>query len=122
MPYADPRLKRLAIVLLGIILLATAFSKSAKGHDWYPPHCCKGAEHGGDCRPVEADSLVQVAPNNVGMPCWKYLPTGNLFCGSQIHPSQDRHWHVCIGNGSLRDEGGRSDLGTSYCAFIQMGF
>ena len=42
--------------------------------------------------------------------CWKYLPTGAVFCGRAVRPSQDRYWHVCINPNNI-----------PYCAYIQNG-
>ena len=70
-------------------------------HDWYEPQCCSGS----DCRRVPMEDLAEMDKG-----CWKYLPTGAVFCGSRVRPSQDRYWHVCINPNNI-----------PYCAYIQNG-
>lgn len=100
-PFIAIVLAIVAIVLFGWTL--------AQAHDWYPPECCNGEHQGGDCRRVSAEDLEEADKG-----CWVYRPTGNRFCGAQVRPSQDRYFHVCIGNKTW-------DKGKSYCAFILQG-
>lgn len=86
-----------------LALLAMALAIPA--HSWYPSSCCSGQ----DCKPIPCDQLVE---NSHG---WVYLPTGNEFNPSQVHPSQDKDCHVCIGWAV----GSTAKL--SRCAFIQQG-
>lgn len=95
--------------VLFVLLFVTFASCLARAHDWYPPECCNGEDKGGDCRKVAADELEEADKG-----CWIYRPTGNKFCGAQVRPSQDRYFHVCIGNKS-------HDKGKSYCAFVLQG-
>jgi hypothetical protein len=89
----------LIVVLAASCLVVYA----AKAHDWYPPECCSGR----DCAPVDSTDLVEIDNG-----CWRQLSTGLKFCGTQVRPSQDKHWHVCHNaSGSI-----------PYCVFIQNGF
>src|SRR5690349_4935245 len=89
------------IPLILSTLLLIALSTSLLAHSFYDPECCSDR----DCRPVSADDLEEVENG-----CWKYRPTGVKFCGKQVRPSQDKHWHICT-----------SPTGVPYCAYIQMG-
>ena len=71
-------------------------------HGWYSSSCCGGE----DCRPVPCDQLVEDRDGR-----WLYLPTRNIFRREQVHPSQDRHCHVCLGKVDNR----------SICLYIQNG-
>ena len=42
---------------------------------------------------------------------WKHLPSGLIFKRHQINPSQDRHFHICVGEHS----------GLPLCAFVLQG-
>ena len=88
--------------VFSVVLMLVFLSSPALAHSFYDYDCCSDR----DCHPVNSDDLVEVEDG-----CWKYLPTGAKFCGKQVRPSQDKHWHVCIGAG-----------GQPYCAYIQMGF
>ena len=77
-----------ASAALAVLLLISAHS-SIRAHSWYDQSCCSDR----DCHPVNSDDLVEVENG-----CWKYLPTGARFCGNQVKPSQDKHWHVCVSN------------------------
>jgi hypothetical protein len=59
-------------------------------HSFYSSQCCGGT----DCHPVPCDQLVEARGG------WLYLPTGNEFAEEQVHPSQDRNCHVCLGSDS----------------------
>lgn len=99
------RVFTIAAALLALVLMA-----GARAHDWYPAECCHGKENGGDCEPVEADTLVPAKEQG----CWIYLPTAVKFCGQQVRMSPDKHWHVCIGV---------SESGyTPHCVFINPSF
>jgi len=106
-------------VLIAAIMLALA--SPAGAHDWYPPDCCNGnktvngVETPGDCQPVADEDLVEIDGG-----CWKYLPTGNTFCGTKVRPTKDSKSHVCIGIGAVVNEWG-NDKGHSYCVFIKLG-
>jgi hypothetical protein len=97
------------IAIVGLVVIIIFSISLALAHDWYPPECCNGEDRGGDCRKVGTEDLQE---SDKG--CWVYLPTGNKFCGAQVRPSQDRYFHVCIGNKP-------HDRGKSYCAFILQG-
>src|SRR5262249_40897574 len=56
-----------------------------------------------DCFPIACDQLVETGSG------WFYVPTGNLFKGEQVQPSQDHLCHVCLGRGREH---------RSICAFI----
>lgn len=77
----------------------------AGAHSWYPIECCSGQ----DCQPVSVDDLVEQSDGS-----WKYLPTGLVFPKETIRPSQDRHFHVCIGRHSF-------NFGKPLCAFVLQG-
>lgn len=85
------------------LVLAAMFLLPA--HSWYDPQCCGGT----DCQPVPADSLIELSEGR-----WRYLPTGNVFERTQVHPSRDGKFHVCIGNKA-------HDKGRSYCVYILQG-
>lgn len=97
------------IIAVGLIIawlfLALEF---AFAHDWYPVECCNGNNTGGDCHPVECDSLVE---DRTGIE-WN----GIHFRQDQIHPSQDKNCHVCVGN----DKGyGHAERKYPYCVFVR---
>lgn len=95
-----------ALMIAAVFIMLGALATCAHAHDWYPTECCQGSEAGGDCYPIKATDL-QEEPGG----CFKYLPTGNMFCGDQVRLSEDSNWHVCIGNQPYNQ-------GRSYCAFI----
>ena len=66
-------------------LLVAAFLILA--HSWYAPECCGD----GDCKPVSADEVVELSEGR-----WKHIPSGSIFQRSQVKPSQDGRFHVCI--------------------------
>lgn len=74
-------------------------------HSWYDYECCSDE----DCRPVPSIDVSETGHNE-----WTYLPTGNKFTGSQIKPSKDGRFHVCIGNKTW-------NMGKSYCIYILQG-
>lgn len=93
-----------------VILIAAALSGvlwavgKARAHSWYDTECCSDS----DCRPVHQDEVVETDKG------WKHLPTGTEFTRSQVKPSKDRYFHVCIGNKSW-------DRGRPYCIYILQG-
>jgi len=89
------------ILVLSAACLVLLIAKSP-AHEWYAPECCSGR----DCHPVDQTDLVEIDNG-----CWRQLSTGLKFCGSQVKPSQDRHWHVCH----------NADATVPYCAYIQNG-
>ena len=93
------------IVLAVIGVLCLIYMTVADGHEsaegfLYPPACCGGQ----DCKSVPCTDLVE---DGTG---WLYIPGGNRFNQDQVHPSQDRHCHICVNANNI-----------SRCAFIQNG-
>jgi len=82
-----------------IIVAALVAAIPALAHSWYPLACCGDM----DCFLIACDQLVETVSG------WLYIPTGNVFKGEQVQPSQDRNCHVCLGRG--RDH-------RSICVFI----
>lgn len=56
-------------------------------HSWYSLYCCGE----GDCFPVRAD---EVRENSDGS--WTYIPRNMTFPRTDVLPSQDGRYHVCI--------------------------
>jgi hypothetical protein len=92
-----------AVVALAVIVLFAL--TLAQAHDWYPPECCSGR----DCFRVDADELVETRSGD-----WLYVPRNITFPRDKVRPSQDRHFHVCIGNSAYND-------GQPLCAFVLQG-
>ena len=82
-----------------IIVAALVAAIPALAHSWYPLACCGDM----DCFLIACDQLVETVSG------WLYIPTGNVFKGEQVQPSQDRNCQVCLGRG--RDH-------RSICVFI----
>lgn len=87
---------------LAILLLSTSL---VSAHSWYPAACCSGQ----DCHPVPCEELI---PTKDGGYKWGK----NLFSKYQVHPSQDKTCHVCVGE--ISDDNG-TVLPIPYCVFDQ---
>ena len=92
-----------AAAAVGLIILFAL--TLAQAHDWYPPECCSGR----DCFRINADELVETRNGD-----WLYVPRNIIFPRDKVRPSQDRHFHVCIGNSGYND-------GVPLCAFVLQG-
>src|SRR5262249_46074128 len=82
-----------------LIIAALVVAIPALAHSWYPLACCGNM----DGPRVAWDQLVETGSG------WFYVPTGKVFKGEQVQPSQDRHCNVCLGRGREHP---------SICAFI----
>jgi hypothetical protein len=71
-----------ALYLLAFILV----------HDDYPMHCCNGTDHGGDCHPVNCDSITETK-QGYGWEKFHFRP-------DQAYPSFNRECHVCVFRGA----------------------
>jgi hypothetical protein len=92
-------------IAIGVILIIAFGTLIARAHDWYPAECCSQR----DCFKINYDELVET--NNGD---WLYLPRNLTFPKAKVRPSQDRNFHVCIGNSGYND-------GQPLCAFILQG-
>ena len=97
--------KPFLLIVIAIALLCLFGWTLAQAHDWYPMECCSQR----DCFKVNMDELVE---SNNGD--WLYLPRNLTFSKDKIRPSQDRNFHVCIGNME-------HNMGKPLCAFILQG-
>ncbi len=75
-------------------------------HSWYPPACCNGDEHGGDCHPVPCAEihLDPSFPNQI-----EYH--GHALSRDAVRQSPDGQCHVCLGGAS----------NTLFCAWMPQG-
>lgn len=104
------------LIWVAFVLLSECMYRKAHAHDWYPRHCCSET----DCHKVAVDELEEQKDGR-----WKHLPSGVIFEKDRTYPSQDRHWHVCIGDVVNYDGGGNVTIDAGkrpLCVFIQMGF
>ena len=93
-----------------LLMLSKATLRQAYAHSWYPPECCNGSEMGGDCHPVACEELSE---GNAGS--WKWHQFN--FTPAQVHPSQDKFCHVCVGHYNY----GGVERDIPHCVFIQAG-
>jgi hypothetical protein len=116
MPYAHVPIAMLGfspllagpIILGAAILIGVVAVNPAEAHSWYPAGCCNGDDMGGDCHPVPCEELSE---QNDGGYHWH----GFNFTPAQIHPSQDKHCHVCVSHYDSPDRY------IPHCVFIQNG-
>lgn len=91
-------------IFLTVIALALA-TVPASPHGWYPEICCNGSDEGGDCHPVPCDSITETRTGA----SWG----GIQFSREQIHPTQDKNCHVCVGHYS------NPERDVPHCVFVQ---
>ena len=66
------------LLLIGFLLV----------HDDYPPLCCNGTDRGGDCHPVDCDSITETKDG--------YDWGGFHFKPNSAFPSFNRSCHACV--------------------------
>lgn len=104
------------VVWVLVVALSECMYNRAHAHSWYPAHCCSTT----DCHAVPQEELEEQPDGR-----WKHLPSGLTFDKDKTYPSQDRHWHVCIGDVVNYDGGGEVTIDAGkrpLCVFIQLGF
>lgn len=94
----------LLLVAIGFLIGRAYSHDSPSGWD-YPPECCHGTAHGGDCHPVACEELDEKRDGTVG---WQ------TYIFKRVRPSQDKNCHVCVWH-----EG--EPYSVPQCVFIQQG-
>ena len=79
---------RYGILICAALLILSLYG--ARGHNWYPPECCGGADSYGDCIAINPG---RVAAHNNG----DYLVDGKwLVLRLDVRNSPDGQYHGCF--------------------------
>ena len=97
--------------LILCLLLTLSFAGTAKGHDWYPSHCC----HGRDCAKA---IVIEETKTHISLQHPEYKYTFKLQKTSPVIGingySEDVHWHICV---SLDADNNEEIYGELLCVF-----